>query len=95
MNKYHEALIKMERNTDEGIDELTGEGIGSYIQSEIDLLKELANKETPLKPKRVEYMFGEYNICRKCESYLMEDDNLNLPNYCYNCAQKIDWSDEE
>ena len=55
-----------------------------------DLLQELVDKETPMKPmNRYKADFGRRG-CFKCEglvSYKMA--------YCPDCGQKIDWSDND
>lgn len=53
----------------------------------IDEIKELIDKETPMKPKyREKYPSAS---CAKCGS------NLGDNPRCRNCGQLIDWSDEE
>ena len=79
MKKYQEALDRFEeafRNVTLD-DDLTNE--------RQDLLQELVDKETPMKPKR------NKRYCGNCDTVRL----LPYDNYCSNCGQKIDWSDEE
>ena len=69
-----------------------------------DVLQELVDKETPMQ---VEKVISDYDInignltirkgtmviqkCPKCGEIIME---VNNKNYCGNCGQAIDWSEE-
>ena len=79
-NKYKEALNELRQLS------------VSKRQNEIyDLLQELVDKETPMKPNGIK--------CGKCGSWVMEDTRMGTTHFhrCRNieCEQKIDWSNEE
>jgi hypothetical protein len=53
----------------------------------MELFEELVERGTPKKPTFVEsYPSGE---CPNCET------SIGGRNYCHNCGQAIDWSDDE
>lgn len=88
MSKYQEALERIIE-----IKHLTSRK--EQIQY-CNLLQELVEKETPMKPKSKLYgITGEgetfmYHYCPICGFYSVEKD---YANYCPNCGQKLDWSD--
>lgn len=97
MNKYQEAVdylfVKYANSTEEG----------SFLhRHHIDVIQELVDKETPTKPK---YMnrgkCGDFHIkgirCGRCGVMFGYSDGYTqaVINYCYNCGQRTDWSDEE
>ena len=73
MNKYQEALDWLMDGNDS-------------CGTEWDLLQELVDKATPMKPTPYIKNIG---TCKSCE-----DSVHRLDNYCPNCGQKIDWSEE-
>ena len=87
MKKYQEALKRLRTN-----EYLTSREQRKYY----NLLQELVEKETPMKPKSKLYgITGEgetfmYHYCPICGFYSVEKD---YANYCPNCGQKLDWSD--
>jgi hypothetical protein len=88
MNKYQEAFEDLCITWDE-------EGMGKdhfkdqypYLYNTI---KELVDKETPMKVKPYPEFKKYFNIarCSKCER-IVEIDDI----YCRECGQKLDWSD--
>lgn len=61
------------------------------ISEDLDLIKELVDKETPMKPTHRDIGHWKNSPhCKKCDEMLL----INL-NYCSNCGQKIDWRYEE
>ena len=80
MNKYQEALDRFEETFRNVTldDNLTNE--------RRDLIQELIDRETPMKP----YYPTEYPsaCCPKCFQ------NLGDNNFCRNCGQRVDWSEE-
>ena len=62
-----------------------------------EILYELVDKETPMKPKNREYVnMAENNFigleigqCNNCDF-----ETTEVHNYCSQCGQKIDWGDE-
>lgn len=87
MNKYEEALKSFEeayRNVTSD-DELTNE--------KRDALKELVDKETPMKPI---HLGGNKYSCDKCSMAFELKTNTRFVNnqYCDVCGQKLDWDIE-
>ena len=85
MNKYQNALRKISRS------------IGDhnwFNEYQINLLKELVDKETPMKPI---YLGGNKYSCKNCSMAFELSSKVRFVNnqYCDVCGQKIDWSDEE
>ena len=85
MSKYQEALKRLRTN-----EYLTSREQRRYY----NLLQELVDKETPMKPvfKQVAVLPYEKKMwhCSKC------DITVGWGNcYCNNCGQKLDWSDCE
>lgn len=54
-------------------------------------LKQAVEKQTPKKP--VPYFSDEYK-CPICDSLVNLSSGYKQP-FCYECGQKIDWSDTE
>lgn len=85
-NKYQEALhnlrqIEQERNT---------------WDISCDVLQELIDRATPLKPteKLIEVYYREtplHYYCPICDYWV--GDESEQQNYCLNCGQAIDWSE--
>lgn len=81
MNKYKEALDEFWEtcpNPKEQYDDYQA-------------LKELVDKETPIKVKPYPEFKKYFHVarCPKCER-IVEIDDI----YCRECRQKLDWSDE-
>lgn len=82
-NKYQEALDNVMKDNPKA--KLTI----SDIHKDIRLLLELVLKETPMKIV-CKKSFGLYRPhCPKCDKVI-----YNMYDYCFNCGQKLDWSDE-
>lgn len=86
MNKYQKAL---------------NETIGTdyeYVRGQyknIDLLQELVDKSTPMKPSlasttNVQGLAFRKYTCPHCAGAM-----FNKLNYCYDCGQKLDWSEDD
>ena len=81
MNKYQEALDSVKDLRIDFIDL----GYISYVtDSDIDNLKELVGKATPMKPLEDNYL-GEF-MC-ECGSPITKDHK-----YCPYCGQKLNWN---
>lgn len=106
MNKYQEALLKA-INTFNDI-QLGFEYSAKEFTICTTILKELVDKETPKKPieKIISdaYDYDEQSTfknkiiqCPNCEFELYNEyECIDYTfNYCPNCGQKIDWSDEK
>lgn len=58
------------------------------ISEDLELIKELVDKATPMKPRKYTTNgFDEFE-CDNCGDYIKG-------SYCSDCGQKIDWSGEE
>lgn len=64
--------------------------IGNTILDVKEIEQELIDRETPRKPL---WDNNGYIKCNTCKLSLVST-NDQLINYCSNCGQKIDWSDE-
>lgn len=63
----------------------------ALLEKDSATLQELVDKETPKKITIVEGIDNAMYFCPECGSYLCEEPKLN---YCSNCGQKLDWSEE-
>ena len=97
MNKYIEALDYAKKHLD-----------SKHDLKKVEVLQELVDKATPLKPQKeyVQYVVdGTYYSCPCCgylidKFCIMQDNNYKkiviiTSSYCSNCGQAIDWSDED
>lgn len=74
--------------------------LGRYINEEKDFIKELVDKETPMKPILREFI-NKYDcedyeyLCGKCKDHLAY--HRGRVDRCNDneCNQLVDWSDEE
>lgn len=66
------------------------EGFDCYENS-VKVIAEALEKQIPKKPIMVKDRAETYYICSECE---MEVDKFD-DNYCSDCGQKLDWSNEE
>ena len=83
MNKYQEALDRQKEN----IKILREKEFIEYAD-DFKLLQELVDKETPVKVEEELELFR----CPNCnEKLLIYKRSIN---YCYECGQKLDWSEE-
>lgn len=65
------------------------------MSKSMDLLKELVDKETPIKLEETDVETDKdcFNwICPRCKSFHSESEGYQ---YCSECGQKLDWSDYE
>lgn len=98
MNKYQEALIKLVAHN---------YSTRSEKNEYINILQELVNEKTPMKP--IVYNINQYK-CPKCLKqikgkkmiYNMETKRFDIKSkikvekvYCPYCSQKLDWSDDD
>lgn len=106
----YEEFIKSLKYIDELVDSLTIEKrkslgattwsiqgvLGRYINEEKDFIKELVDRETPMKPV---YRIPDisWNKNEKLAHCPTCDWRLDWEQGCHNnkCRQRIDWSDEE
>ena len=89
-NKYQEALdfitdcIEFNYKTIKDL-----EAIEFYC----DMVQELVDKETPIKPK---HLVGNRYSCDNCAmSFVVPTRRFVSNQYCDVCGHKFDWSDEE
>ena len=88
MKKHQEALSRL-RDTDLYYSD------DSKFHQDLDVLQELVDKATPIKPIENILGTGKYLItytheCSKCGNYLEVSNK-----YCSECATELDWSVEE
>ena len=98
MNKYQEALNYLVSDGTHKTLHSWGDEIEvetEHGEESLNLLQELVDKATPMKPTKLEN--GKYS----CDSCAMAFTVKYLKNrflshtYCDVCGQKLDWSDEE
>lgn len=93
MSKYQEALNNVRKFEREHNMSKFGDVVP---QPNSDTLQELVDKETPIKPINTVFLDTHKNVkvgnCPNCK-----DDNLHFwhQKYCWNCGQKLDWSDTD
>lgn len=59
------------------------------VYKDLEVLGELVDKATPKMPEEIDRGYG-YGYCPVCGHY-----NEHPANYCHNCGQHLDWSEEE
>lgn len=95
MNKHQEALDEI-YSLALPCQEETYKHRSEYLRERYDLLKRLIDKETPMKVENIDLYIDDYENyggdCPKCGYPVNEKRE---PNYCGECGQAIDWSDEE
>lgn len=83
MNKYQLALEILSDNA-----EMTPQNIDE-LQWADAVIKELVDKETPMKLKPN----GEN--CGNCNELVYREYEKQCDNYCDGCGQKLDWTSED
>ena len=88
MNKYQEALDFVKKHLDSKQD-----------LEKVEVLQELVDKTTPKKPiNRINYRtdINAY-YCPNCNGFICNyyDKDNERDDYCCNCGQALDWSDED
>ncbi len=90
----HECVVKVNEKFDEEIfgicnQILTESGVKSEFVLNKDFIVNAVKKATASKPL---FIVGDYDlpICPECKQ-MVEDSE----NYCSECGQKLDWSDED
>lgn len=93
MNKYKEALSSILFTMHYRV---KPKALGKCEDDNFEILQELVDKATPMKPFKESLQ--DY-LCPICESYLsydgLNDPIEEAPKYCSHCGQKIDWSKDE
>lgn len=101
MNKYQEALNRLKIKSLYYADTLT-QLKATQVEEEIKVdkktLQELVDRATPIKPIYREFMKGTplqewKQVCPSCKVTITYE-NLGK-NYCPECGQAIDWSENE
>lgn len=61
----------------------------------VEECRKAREKQKAKKPtEKIENEIGYYH-CANCDKTLCTTIHLRKPNYCLNCGQKLDWSEEE
>jgi len=83
MNKWEEALMEV-------VDTFHSANVdGRFItRSNLDLLKELVKRATPMKPSIINYFMGTNRGFCVCGNVV-----TSAHNFCNYCGQYLDWSD--
>ena len=96
-NKYQEALNFI---FGYALDGSLNNSESNMVREKVDILQKLVNKETPIKPKKIEEFITfngiPYKIakCPNCKGNNKVREYVS-GNRCYTCGQKLDWSDED
>ena len=104
MNKYQDALNEIHSLALPSSEDAY-EHRSMYLQERYDLLQELIDKATPKKPMlnhiatKFDKLIGQQTtyICPECRNACLvkcAPNGRNQNNYCYDCGQALDWSDE-
>lgn len=67
----------------------------SDVEQHKDLIQELIDKETPMKPIKETNNEDYFINCPKCGDLVYVDDWNAYLHRCEWCGQKIDWSEDE
>lgn len=86
MNKYQEALDFLRNKA-----KTSSKSDYEILLFHLDVIEELVDKATPNKPIYNEEI-DEYR-CKQCGHLVIE--GWRAKNYCSNCGQALDWSDEK
>ncbi len=90
MSKYQEALEKIKEELEFG----SRFDYDVYFKKEVKLLQELVERVTPKKPivknEFYDELYGDIKYCPNCNSMFEYMDE-----YCSECGQNIDWSEDE
>ena len=98
MNKYGKALnvVKKINLRSEHYVQFEEDNIENVYEEEINILQELVNKETPMKPKIIKNKNrkGTEWVCPNCNHHIAYFDELGIGtvrvfNYCIECGQKL------
>ena len=90
MNKYQEALARIENDDYDFPNDFYGEDKATVKERDLDWIQEAVDKATPMKPR---YRLSG-NI--KCGCGLqMYEEQQDWYRYCASCGQKIDWTEEK
>lgn len=96
-NKYQEVFAKLLINISPFVALQSQEYIKD-INECMNELRELVDKETPMKPLVKIWdlsLTDEKDIlCPKCNALFGTTEEYWESNYCCDCGQKLDWSDE-
>ena len=87
MNKYLEALNRIAK--------YYYTNNNSMSEDDLKTLQELVDKVTPKKVKVLSFVnvrgkHVDLYYCDRCNQYI---DRIKYENYCFNCGQVLDWSD--
>lgn len=95
MNKYRSAYEFIElcvRPWEHKSQELDRPVMNTQKQDNMDILKELVEKETPKKLKETTSTLR----CPSCNKYVTSKGCIHKEiNYCFKCGQKFDWEVEK
>ena len=99
MNKYQESLKIVEKSCISVAMEFNLGILFKEDEKALETLQELVDKETPKKFKIKTDKDGRTIwVCPNCSDVLMkfwsEVETIRPFNYCDECGQRLDWSDE-
>ena len=107
MNKYIEAFNRVFNEDTYCLNDISYIKDGVIYKKDEELIKQLIDKETPMKP--IVYNINQYK-CPKCLKqikgkkmiYNMETKRFDIKSkikvekvYCPYCSQKLDWSEDD
>ena len=95
MYKHQEALKTVEKSCISIAMEFNFGELFEEDEKALSTLQELVDKATPKKTIKENYEDNRYNMykhyCPTCKYVWVCD----VPNYCSECGQALDWSDED
>lgn len=91
MNKYQEALKKVEKSCISVAMEFNFGELFEEDEKALSTLQELVDKATPKKPIKSNNPLFDYMVfCPACNK------SMSFKNYyCGSCGQAVDWSDKD
>lgn len=93
MNKYKKSLNQLIVHIPEETLIMWAQDFEYYI----DNMQELVDRATPMKPKeeKLEISNEKIFVCPNCRAIAFMEYEFDKENYCGNCGQALDWSEEE
>ena len=93
-NKYLEALNFLSQFEKPNAEEFGKD----FVKVNTNILQELVDKETPMRVLVEVWDLSSTDekdiLCPKCNALLGTTEEHYESNYCYDCGQRLDWSDE-
>lgn len=92
MNKYQEAFDRIMNEDYYFPNDYYGEDLATAMERDEETLQELIDRATSM---RVTDIHVDEFYCPNCGSEITHDYDCELPNFCEDCGQALDWNEEE